>query len=283
MEASTATVQEPPRPRGRTARATDTAPKGPPAFIAELLGTFTLVFFVTMVVTVYSGDALGYQDFAVIGLVHLLVLMLLVVSLGGTSGAHFNPAVTIALLVGRKIRPPDAVVYILVQLVGAIAAALLTKFLLKNEGSPGNFGLPTIADGVEPPAAQPGAPAPPAGPDYLGGSVIGGLVVEALGTFFLMWAIMATAVNPRGPRNWAGLVIGGTLALGVMVLAPLTGAGFNPARWFGPAIVGSELQDALAYVIGPVIGAVLAYMAYTAIVLVPQDRDPGDRPVDHLD
>ena len=283
MEASTATAHEPPRTTGRTARATDTAPKGTPAFVAELLGTFTLVFFVTAVVTVYSGDGLGYQDFAVIGLVHLLVLMMLVVSLGGTSGAHFNPAVTIALLVGRKIRPPDAVVYILVQLVGALAGALLTKLLLKNEGSPGNFGLPVIADGVEPPPTQPGAPAPAAGPDYLGGNALGGLAVEALGTFFLMWAIMATAVNPRGPRNWAGLVIGGTLALAVMVMAPLTGASFNPARWFGPAIAGSEMQDALIYIFAPIIGAVLAYVAYNAIVLVPQDRDPGDRPIDHLD
>ena len=281
MEASSASAVDPP-PRARpAARSGDPAPVGTPAFLAELLGTFTLVFFVLGVVTVYSGDALGYQDWAVIGLVHCFALMMLVVSLGGTSGAHFNPAVTIALLVGRKIRPPDAVVYILVQLVGALAAALLVKLLLSNEGSPGNFGLPVISDAAAVPAAAPGAPPPVAGPDFLGGSKLGGLAVEALGTFFLMWAIMATAVNPRGSKDWAGLIIGATLALAVMVLGPLSGASFNPARWFAPAIVGGELQDAWVYIIAPIIGAVLALMAYTAIVLTPQGRE-GDRPKDHL-
>lgn len=284
MEASTASAKEPPRSVRPTARATDAPPPaGTPAFLAELLGTFILVLVVTTVVTLHSGDALGVTDWAVLGLVHAFVLMLLVHTLGGTSGAHFNPAITIAMLAGRKIRPPDAVVYILVQLVGALAGALLTKLLLSNEGAAGNFGLPGISDAAATPAAQPGAPAPVAGPDFLGGSKVGGLAVEALGTFFLMWAIMATAVNPRGARDWAGFVIGATLGMAVMVFGPLTGGSFNPARWFGPAIAGKEMQDAWVYVIAPVIGAVLAYATFTAIVLSPKGRAPGDLPPEHLD
>jgi len=281
MEASTAAAHEPPHTRA-PARASTSEVGGPAAYLAELIGTFGLVFFVAAVVSVYSGDGLGYADFTVIGLVHTFVLMLLITSLGGASGAHFNPAVTIALLVGRKIRPPDALIYIVVQLIGGLLGAMLAKLLLENEGSGVNYGALAISDAAATPAAAPGVPPAATGPDFLGGSVLGGLAVEAIGTFFLMWAIMATAVNPRGNRNWAPFVIGSTLGFCVMVLAPLTGAGFNPARWFGPAIAGGETGDFWVFILGPVIGALLAYMAYTAIVLNPQDRH-GERPIDTLD
>lgn len=282
MEAGAVAAQDPPHTRP-PARASRTEIGGPAAYVAELIGTFTLVFFVVMVVIVNSGDGLGVTDFAVIGLVHWLVLMMLIYALGGASGAHFNPAVTIALLMGRKIRPPDAAIYIVVQLVGAVLAALLAKLLLKDEGQAVNYGATTIAEAPPAPAAAPGQPPPAAqGAGWLDGKPLGGLVVEALGTFFLMFAIMAAAVNPRSNRYWAGLIIGGTLGMAVMVLAPLTGAGFNPARSFGPGVAGGEWSDFWVYVVGPVIGAVLAYLAYTAIVLNPQDREP-ERPIDVLD
>lgn len=273
---------EPPRTRP-VARATAAPMGGPAAYLAELIGTFALVFFVTMIVVIHSGDGLGVTDWAVLGLVHAFVLMLLIHSLGSASGAHFNPAVTVALLVGRKIRPPDALIYIVVQLIGALLAALLTKALLQNEGSGVNFGALAISDAPEAPAATPGAPAPPAtGPDFLGGSAIGGLAVEAIGGFFLMWSIMAMLVNPRGERHWAAWVIGATLGLLVMTLGPLTGGGFNPARWFGPALVGGEWADLWVFLIGPILGAILAYMAYTAVILTPQGRS-AERPIDVLD
>jgi len=265
------------------ARATDSPLGGLSAYLAEFVGTLSLVFVITMVFVVNSAGGLGVTDFAVLGLVHAFILMLLIHSLGGASGAHFNPAVTIALMVGRKIRPPDALIYILVQISGAVAGALLTKLLLDNEGDPINYGTPGIADAPPAPAAQPGAPAPvPQGADWLGGSPIGGMAVEAIGTFFLMWAIMALVVNPRGERHWAGFVIGATLGTMVMILAPLTGAGFNPARSLGPAIVSGEFTDLWAYLVGPVIGALAAYGAYSGIVLTPQHRR-GERPIDALD
>jgi MIP family channel proteins len=265
---------EPPR-RRPTARATDVQSGGAPAYLAELIGTFTLVFFVCMIFVVNSGDGIGVTDFAVIGLVHAFVLMMLVYGFGGTSGAHFNPAVTIALLVGRKIRPPDAVIYIVVQLLGGLLAALLVKLLVKDEGAAVNYGATTIAEAPEAPAPQPGVPPPTdTGPGWLDGKPLGGVVVEAIGTFFLMYAIMAVAVNPRGNRTIAGWVIGATLGMGVMTLAPLTGAGFNPARSFGPAIAAGEWGDFWVYVVGPIVGAVLAFAVYTAVVLSPQAREP---------
>ncbi len=99
------------------------------------------------------------------------------------------------------------------------------------------------------------------------------LVAEIIGTFVLMWAIMGMAVNPRGERALAGLVIGSTLGFAVMAIGPMTGAGFNPARALGPALVANHFGPAgtwlLAYVVGPVIGAGLAGALYTLIVLGP--------------
>ena len=99
-------------------------PKTGRSYVAELVGTFLLVFFICMVVSLTSREALGFTDWAVIGLVHAFVLSLLVASLAGVCGAHFNPAVTIALASMRKIRGGDAGIYILMQLVGATLGAL---------------------------------------------------------------------------------------------------------------------------------------------------------------
>ena len=238
--------------------------RGPAAYVAEFLGTFLLVFFATAVVTVNSADGLGYTDFAVVGLVHVFVLAMLIYTLGGISGAHFNPAVTLALAVTRKISGADALIYWLVQLSGGLAGALVTKVLLSDEGASTSYGATTVSE------------------QLLQGRPLGGLLAEAIGTFVLMWAIMGTAVNPRGERAWAGLVIGMALGLGVMTLGPLSGAGFNPARWFGPAVVSGEYANFWIYIVGPLAGAVIAAVGYKALVLDPQDR-LGERPIDKLD
>ena len=97
-----------------------------------------------------------------------------------------------------------------------------------------------------------------------------------IGTFVLMWAIMGVLVNPRGSKEWGGWVVGATLGFAVMTFGPLTGAGFNPARSFGPALVAGHFGGAdtflIAYVLGPVIGALLAAWGYQALVLGPQER-----------
>lgn len=237
--------------------------RGTPAYVAEFLGTFLLVLFVCSVVSVNSEGGLQFTDFAVIGLVHVFVLALLVYSLGHTSGAHFNPAVTVALTALRKIAPLDALIYLLVQLAGAVAGALVTKLILLDEGRGVDYGATVVSE------------------KFLQGKPLGGLLVEVIGTFILMWAIMTFAVNPRAERAMSGLGIGLALGLPVMVFAPLDGAGFNPARSFGPAIVAGEFGDFWIYVVGPAIGAILAAFAYVFLVLQPQERG-GRAPIETL-
>jgi MIP family channel proteins len=262
--------------------------RGPAAYVAEFVGTFLLVLFIVFIVT--DRQVLNVTDWAVIGLVHLLVLMLLVNALGGTSGAHFNPAVTATLTALRKITPADALIYVILQLAGGVAAALVAKAVLTDEGDVVNYAATAVSSNT---------------------TKLGGFICEVIGTFTLMWAIMAAAVNPRAPRAWAGLMIGGALGLGVMAFGPLSGAGFNPARSFGPAVVSGEFGGAgtflLVYVLGPVVGAFLAGVGYTALVLRPQADEygvddvavgpegelivgrgvgrehPGERPIDKLD
>jgi MIP family channel proteins len=239
--------------------------RGPAAYLAEFIGTLMLVFFICAAVSLYGPEPSPqnpnpFIDFSVIGLVHVLILFVLIQTLAVISGAHFNPAVTAAMTALRQIKPPDAAIYIVAQLAGAVGGALLVKAILLDEGESENYGATTVSDALE-------------------GSIFPGMVVEAIGTFFLLWAIIGVALNPRAIKEWAALAIGGALGMGVMVLAPLTGAGFNPARSFGPALVSGEWDGAdtflLVYVLAPVVGALVAAFLYFQVFVTPGKKGVG--------
>ena len=227
--------------------------RGLAAYIAELLGTLFLVFTVCTVVTLFvatTPDAQQGSDFAVVGLVHAFVLFGLIVAFGAASGGHFNPVVTIAAAVMRRIDPLDAVVYILAQFSGGVLGALLVKGLLLDEGRLSNYGAVNISP-------------------LLGGD-FAGMIVEALGTFLLVLVICAVAFNPRARQEWAPLVIGTTLGFAVMIFGPLTGGSFNPARWFGPALISDDFGGTWPYLLGPLLGALLAVVVYRFVIAGPQ-------------
>jgi glycerol uptake facilitator protein len=239
--------------------------RGPAAYLAEFIGTLFLVFFIAAVVSLYvvqpsETNPAPFIDFSVIGLVHVLVLFVLVQTLAVVSGAHFNPAVTAAMTALRQIKPADAGIYIIAQLAGAVAGALLVKAILLDEGERANYGAPAVSD-------------------LLSGGTFAGMVVEALGAFFLLWAIIGVAVNPRATKEWAALAIGGALGMAVMVFGPLTGGSFNPARAFGPALVSGEWGGAdvflLVYVVGPVVGGLVAAFVYFLIFVAPGKKGVG--------
>jgi MIP family channel proteins len=241
--------------------------RGPAAYVAEFIGTFALVFFVTAAVSLYVTPATPqnpapFIDFSVIGLVHVFVLFMLIQTLAIVSGAHFNPAVTAALTLLRQIRPLDAVIYIVCQLAGAVAGALVTKALMTefDNARDVNYGATLLSDKIDEKALL-------------------GMLAEGIGTFFLVWAIVGVAVNPRAAKDWAAFAIGATLGFLVMVLGPLTGAGLNPARSFGPALVSGEWGSAddflLVYVFAPVVGAILAAVLYFNLVIAPGKKGPG--------
>jgi len=244
---------------------TEVQDRGPAAYIAEFIGTLLLVFFITAAVSLYvttptQQNPTPFIDFSVIGLVHVFVLFGLIQTLAVISGAHFNPAITAAMAALRQIKLPDAAIYVVAQLAGGVAGALLTKALLLDEGKGVNYGATLVSDRLD-------------------GAIFPGMVVEALGTFFLVWVVFGVAVNPRATKDWAALAIGSALGMAVMVFAPLTGAGFNPARAFGPAIVSGEFGGAdnflLVYVLAPVVGAIVAGFLYFSLVITPGKRGVG--------
>jgi glycerol uptake facilitator protein len=241
--------------------------RGLSAYLAELVGTFLLVLFIALIVSVYARADLGTPEFAAIGLLHAFLLMMLIQTLGGTSGAHFNPAVTIGLAAVRKIAPVAAAGYIVMQLIGGIAGAALCKAILAELPGGPSLGNPSVSS-------------------LLAGKTLLGALCELVGTFALVWAIMGVAVNPRGTRDWAGFVIGSTLGFAVLVFAPLTGAGLNPARSLGPAIVAGSYSGGfgnflVVYVLGPIVGGLIAALGYKMLVMDPQER-VGERPIDKL-
>ena len=237
--------------------------RGLAAYIAELLGTLFLVFVVGTVVTLFvstAADAQTGSDFAVIGLVHAFALFALIISFGAASGGHFNPAVTFAALLQKRIDAVDAVVYVLAQLSGGVLGALLVKALLLDEGRAGGYGNAEISG--------------------LLSSNFQGFIAEALGTFLLVLVICAVAMNPRARQEWAPYAIGATLGFAVMIIGPLTGGSFNPARWFGPALIGDGLdgKDLVVYVLGPLVGALLAAITYRFVIAGPQYAEGSEPP-----
>jgi MIP family channel proteins len=231
--------------------------RGLAAYITELVGTFFLVFFIASVIILYVATGAQAQfgsDFAVVGLVQGFVLFALIFALGAVSGGHFNPAVTAAAAALRRIDPVDAVVYILAQLSGGVLGALLAKGLLLDEGRASHYGAATISP-------------------LLSGN-FAGFVVEGIGTFVLVMVVLGVLFNPRVRQEWGPLAIGLSLAFLVMVFGPLTGAAFNPARWFGPALIGEEFGDVWPYLGGELIGALLA-AGFFVLVLAPGERGVG--------
>ena len=178
--------------------------RGLAAYLAELIGTFLLVFFITSVVVLFvsTGEQASFgSDFAVIGLVHAFLLFGLIVMFGVVSGGHFNPAVTLAAWAIKRICSVDALIYMLAQLSGGVLGALLCKGLLLDEGRATNYGAATVSG-------------------ILGGN-FQGAIIEAIGTFCLVLVILAAVFSRKSFKEWAPLAIGTTLGFIVMVGGPL--------------------------------------------------------------
>ncbi|HWO48471.1 MAG TPA: aquaporin [Solirubrobacterales bacterium] len=242
------------------------------AYIAELIGTFFLVFVICTVVSLYvagGGSAQFGSDFAVVGFTQGLVLFALIMAFGAVSGGHFNPAVTTAAAFLRRIDPIDAVVYVLAQLSGAVLGALAVKGLLLDEGRAVDWGAGTISP--------------------LLGSDFAGMVCEGIGTLLIVLGVVAVAMNKRARNEWGPLTIGLTFAFCVFIFGPLTGGCFNPARWFGPALVSNEWGGVWPYIVGPLLGALIAALIYKFVITAGEpeaelelaegpSKGPGPRP-----
>ncbi len=232
------------------------------AYTAELFGTLLLVLFIGSVVTLYVSagpDPAFGTDFAVVGLVHAFLLFGLLVMFGAVSGGHFNPAVTLAVASVRRIHPVDAVIYVIVQLIGGVLGALLCKALLLDDGRAVNYGAAQVSG-------------------LINGN-FAGMLVEAFGTFCLVLVILAAVFSKKSLKDWAPLAIGTTLGFVVMVAGPLTGAAVNPARWFGPALVSGEWGDVWPFLVGPVVGALVAVAVFKWVLEAasPAPTEPPER------
>lgn len=207
--------------------------------VAEFIGTFALIFIGAGALALNKGGLVG------IALAHGLVIVTFAYAYGHISGTHINPAVTLALLIAGEIQIAAAVGYWVVQFLGGILGAFVLKAVLPEAG---DLGVTILGSGVT--ATQ-------------------GLIVEMVLTFFLVNTIFNTAVSGKA-RNFAGLAIGLTLVLSILMGGPLTRASLNPARTLGPAIASGNYADIWLYFVGPAIGAVLAALLYIGVL---KDKD----------
>ena len=228
----------------------------------EAIGTFALTFIGAgaILTTTWTGGEPGLVGIA---LAHGLVLAIVVSATMNISGGHINPAVTIVMLVTRRIGFASAIGYIIAQCAGATVAGLLLSYIFQGIASAG--GSMTGAEAIA--ACSLGTPAF----DTEVISATGALVVEVILTFLLVFAIFGTAVDPRAPRI-GGFGIGLTVAVDILMGGPITGAAMNPARTIGTLIGGGDATSALwsqhwVYWVGPVVGAVIAGLLYDALIM----------------
>jgi MIP family channel proteins len=206
---------------------------------AEGLAAFALVFAGcgAIVANARYGGVLGAVG---IGLVFGLVIMVMVYATGHLSGAHINPAVTIAFTLTRHFPAREAVAYVGAQLAGATAAALVLWGVWTDKPAHLGATIPTVSAGSA-------------------------FLYELVLTAFLMFVIMAVATDTRAVGAAAAIAIGGVIGLDALFGGPVTGASMNPARSFGPALVSGHWHDFWVYVAGPVLGAALGALAYQAV------------------
>jgi aquaporin Z len=233
-----------------------------PKLLAELIGTFAFVFIGAGAAAVV-GTATGLNGIAAIAFAHGLTIMVFAFAYGSVSGGHMNPAVTVGVLAAGAMRVRDAVGYIVSQLVGAVAGALLLRTLL--DGAATGLGTPHLAQGL-----------------VLGATTLtitpeAGFVIEAVLAFFLVTVVLSAAVAGRA-GNLAPLAIGMTLTLNIIMGGALTGAAFNPARALGPMVATGNFADAWLYTIAPFVGAVIAAFAHLGLTRLAREPRTLARP-----
>lgn len=207
--------------------------------LAEGLAAFALVFAGcgAIVTDSVSGGALGATGVAA---AFGLIIMVMVYATGHLSGAHINPAVTIAFALTKHFPARDAVAYVLAQLAGAGAGAAVLLAAWSDKPAALGATVPSVATGTA-------------------------LLYEIVLTALLMFVIVAVATDTRAVGAAAAIAIGGTVALDALFGGPITGASMNPARSFGPALAAGEWTDFWIYLVGPVTGATLGAAAYQLI------------------
>lgn len=216
------------------------------ALLAEFIGTFGLIFMGAGAIIV-DAHIEGRAGLVAIALAHGLAIFLGVSFSAHLSGGHLNPAVTVGFMTTKRIGTGAGLAYIVSQLLGGLVAAIALKIVM-----PG--GAVT--------RAALGTPAP--------GSGIGAgqaLIVEFILTFFLVFVIFGTAVDPRGPKAIFPLCIGMTITMDILVGGPLTGGSMNPARSFGPALVSGLWTDHWVYWVGPILGGAVAALLYDSVLM----------------
>jgi len=222
-------------------------------FAAEFIGTFALVFI--------GGAAIMTTQMArvenvllIVAAAHGLILAVMITATMRISG-HLNPAVTLGFLAARRIEPMMAMLFIVAQLLGSTLAAYVLLWIFPHEAALGaRLGGQSLALDI---------------------SLGKGIALEAIATFFLVFVVFGTAVDPHAPKV-GGFAIGLTLMAGILAIGPLTGGSMNPARSFGPAIAIGIFEAQAVYWIGPIVGGIAAALLYDTLFL-----RRGREPVDH--
>lgn len=204
--------------------------------IAELIGTFSMVFCGCGAMTI-NEITNGSITHVGVAITWGLIVMAMIYAFGEISGAHFNPAVTIAFAVAKKFNWRDVPRYILFQITGAFLAIGILWVLFPESNS---FGHTYPAEGFEPYKA---------------------FILELLLTFFLMVVIINVSTGSKEIGTMAAIAVGSVILLEAMFAGPMTKASMNPARSLAPAIISGNLKDLWLYLIAPVIGAVLAVLS----------------------
>jgi aquaporin Z len=216
------------------------------AYLAELLGTF--LFFAIGLSSVQAVGALGDAAplLVVVPLAFGLGLLAAIFAFGHLSGGHFNPAVTVAMVIDGRTTPTDAVGYIVAQVIGAIAAAGLVLVLWSQEAVAGTITAP--------------------------GSGFGDMQALALEGVLTAIFLLVILASTKHASSLAALAIPLTLVAIHLVAVPFTGSSVNPARSIGPALVGGDLSSLWIYLVAPIIGAIGAALVYRAVNTEPETQ-----------
>jgi MIP family channel proteins len=208
---------------------------------AEGIGTFLFFFIGAGAVVLTVHDPGGGGGLVGVAFAHGLALAVLVSALGAVSGAHLNPAVTLAVLLTGRIGAGLAAMYVVAQLVGAAAAGFALRAVFPEASwRPVALGTPAVDPAI---------------------GIGGAIAIEAVLTAALVLVVFGTAIDPRAPKI-GGLAIGLTVAADILMGGPLTGAAMNPARWFGPAVASGTFTDWYVWWIGPLLGAAVVAGIY---------------------